>query len=227
MNLSKAAPCWVHVPLHRIKASLGAVLLLFVIAADSPPDRVVALKNAAALVDSHDLRGAEAALKPLLAASPNDALALNLMGLVQAQQQHTTEAEQLFLRAIESNGKLPGPHVNLALLYGVARYKEAFEQLRIALELTPENGQARKTLRELSKVAALQTMKSGDSDEALAILVGAKRFLPEDPDLLYELGMVALSKGLLEDAQHALETSVRLRPSYDSVHYALARTYLE
>ena len=75
------------------------------------------LERAAEMIRKGQLAGAEAELKAVLRQSPREANALNLLGVVRAQQRRTEEAEQLFLRSIEANATLVGAYLNAGQLY--------------------------------------------------------------------------------------------------------------
>jgi tetratricopeptide (TPR) repeat protein len=75
------------------------------------------LERAAELIRRGQLARAEAELAAVLRASPEEANALNLLGVVRAQQKRRGEAEQLFLRAVKSSPALLGAFVNLGQLY--------------------------------------------------------------------------------------------------------------
>ncbi|MGI9071693.1 MAG: tetratricopeptide repeat protein [Bryobacteraceae bacterium] len=188
--------------------------------------RVQALQRAAMLIEHHDLTAAEAALQPLLHQRADDALALNLLGLIRVQQQKPDQAEQLFHQAIESDTRIVGPHLNLARLYAAERPFDAIPELKEALKLKSDNPQAESLLHTIAKQCALNAARSGDKEKALAILLRAREVLPQDPELLYELGLVALESNLYQDAQKLLEQALLARPEYHDAIYALARAYL-
>lgn len=97
------------------------------------------LDLAVSLIAQKQLARAEAELGAVLRARPHDPNALNLLGVVRAQQRRRSEAEQLFLRAIKQSPSLVGAYVNLGQLYVEAGKKDralwAFGQ---AVKLSPE-----------------------------------------------------------------------------------------
>ncbi|PWT96056.1 MAG: hypothetical protein C5B55_00530, partial [Blastocatellia bacterium] len=97
------------------------------------------LQEAATAISQGQLVKAESLLDPILQASPRDADALNLLGVVRAQQHKNIEAEQLFRRALTSSPNHVGAHVNLAQLYSTTgRTREALPILLAAYKLAPE-----------------------------------------------------------------------------------------
>jgi len=75
------------------------------------------LERAAEMIRRGQLARAETELAAVLRGSPEEANALNLLGVVRAQQKRHEEAEQLFLRAVKSSPALVGAFVNLGQLY--------------------------------------------------------------------------------------------------------------
>jgi len=132
------------------------VVLLLVIAsighaqtptADSSLDRLAEAANA---ISRNQLAHAEELLNSVLATSPNDADALNLLGVVRAKQNRITDAEQLFRRAISSLQSHVGAHINLAeLLISRDRAEEAMPILLRAYKLAPSRPEINLNLANL------------------------------------------------------------------------------
>jgi protein O-GlcNAc transferase len=190
-------------------------------------ERIQVLKRAAALIAQHDLAASESALQILLKGTPNDPVALNLLGVIRVEQQKANEAESLFRRALSINPQIAGPHLNLARLYSQTRPLDSIAELKEALRIAPQDEQAKSLLLRIAKEASLGALHAGDKQKALAILMRAREAEPHDPELLYEFGMVARDAGLPKDAQSALEEALRRRPGYGEAMYALARVYLD
>lgn len=97
------------------------------------------LEQAVAAISAGELTRAESLLRAALAASPRDADALNLLGVVRAQQQRAAEAERLFQRAVASAPTHLGARVNLGELYLTTnRPQLALPTLLAAHKLAPE-----------------------------------------------------------------------------------------
>jgi tetratricopeptide (TPR) repeat protein len=186
--------------------------------------RVAALQEAADQIGAGNLSAAEEALKPLVA--QDDAIALNLLGVVRIQQGRTADAETLFRRAIEQGPNLAGPHVNLARLYGKSRAADAITELSGALELAPDLEQAALMLREIAAAASADLVRSGNKEQALALMLRAHKVLPRDPDLLVETALAAMEAGLYRDAEGFLTEALAMRAAFPRAIYALARAYL-
>lgn len=210
---------------------LKAVALMMAIAATgmlarSEADHIQMLKRAAALIEQNDLGAAETELKPLVGDTSDDAVALNLLGLIRVRQGNSSEAERLFVRAISTGHKIIGPRINLAMMYAASRPEEALDELKNALIIAPDDSQAQTLVRTITKESALSAIRSGKTEKAVALVVKAREIRPKDPEVLYEYGMVTFESGLYPDAQAALERALQLRPGYSEAQYALARVYL-
>ena len=75
------------------------------------------LERVAEMIRQRQLARAEAELEEVLRTQSHEANALNLLGVVRAEQQRGVEAEELFLRAIKESPGLVGAYVNLGRLY--------------------------------------------------------------------------------------------------------------
>ncbi len=189
-------------------------------------DRIQKLRNAATLIDRNDFAAAEAELEPLLKDHPGDAVALNLLGVIRMRQNNPLQAENLFKKAISTGRPLLGPHINLAVLYGSGRPLEALSELGKCLKIAPDNQQAQTLIRSIAKEAALHDMRAGDKDKAIAVMLKARAAMPDDVEVLYELGLVSFDSGFYADAQKCFERVLQIRPGYHEARYALARAYL-
>ena len=100
------------------------------------------LAEAVQAINDDQLSRAEQLLNSVLAALPNDADALNLLGVVRAKQERTAEAERLFRRALASSPSHLGAHINLSeLLTTTNRSAEALPILIRAHKLAPDRSE--------------------------------------------------------------------------------------
>src|SRR4051812_47530177 len=128
-----------------------------------------ALERAAALISSNNLAEAEQQLNSILKSRPDDALALNLLGAVRAQQGRLEEAEALFTRAARADARFVGARMNLAHLYTMKREpSKAAAQFNEVLKLDPSNPEAAYRL-------ALLYYAGGRLDECVAVGEAARR----------------------------------------------------
>jgi len=177
------------------------------------------LQRAADLIRKGELAPAEAQLNLVFKREPREANALNLLGVIRAQQQRPREAEQLFLRAIEANKSLFGAYLNLSQLYlQKGERRRAEEYLVTALEIRPDDVP---TLRALANIARAD----GELEKALSYLVRARKIAPDSAAVLYDFGWTALNMNLVYDALTALEQLHRMKiadPQY-LYPFAIAR----
>lgn len=214
------------------------------------------LERAAALIGEGRLEQAEAALSRLLAATPRDANALNLLGVVRARQGRAGEAEELFRRAVEASPSLVPAHVNLARALAVrGDLDAAAASARAALALDPSREDAVSILagiaagltragrpdRALALVEAAGSarrsypllMASAEAHEAAGDRAGATTSYeaalaarPEDPRALVELARLARAAGESERALALLVRARRSAPDSPEVLYDFGWTAL-
>lgn len=202
-------------------------LLVVALFLSTPDNRTQTLQHAAALIQQQHWGDAESLLQPLAQSTPADPVALNLLGYVEMRKGEDDKAERLFTEAIATGHRIPGPYINLAVLYGLRKPLDALSELKQALVIDPAQQQALELVRDISKQAALNALRSGDKDAALAVALRARDISPNDAEVQYELGMVAFETGLYPDAESALREAIRLSPQHGQAHYALARVYLK
>src|SRR5215213_2966106 len=158
------------------------------------------LERAAALISGNRLAEAEQQLNSILKTRPNDALALNLLGTVRAQQGRLEEAEALFTRAVRADARFVGARMNLAHLYTIKREtSKAVAQFTEVLKLDPSNPGAAYRLARLYYA-------EGMLDECVRVAEAARRAGALSPPLAVVLGDAYLKKG---DAGRAEESYLR------------------
>ncbi|HEX8352476.1 MAG TPA: tetratricopeptide repeat protein [Pyrinomonadaceae bacterium] len=181
----------------------AATLCLLISAAAAPGARAQGtgaqsqLERAAAHIAADRLGDAEQQLNSVLKSSPNDVLALNLLGTVRAKQGRLDEAEALFLRAARADRRFVGARMNLAYLYLLrgAPEKTAAE-LREVLRLDPSNADA------ADKLARLVCAQASGLEECVRLVEGERGAGRLTTALALLLGDAYLKKG---DANRAEE----------------------
>src|SRR3954469_17091024 len=94
------------------------------------------LQQALDFLNRSEMVAAETALDRVLMERPNEADALQLMGVLRRQQNRGAEAEPFYRRSIAANPNMPHVHHNLGnLLRSQGRNEEAAECQRKALRL--------------------------------------------------------------------------------------------
>jgi protein O-GlcNAc transferase len=184
-------------------------------------NRAEQLERAAGLIAANQLLEAEQQLNQVLKLAPNEATALNLLGAVRAKQGKLDEAEILFSRAIHSDNKLTGAHMNLAYLYLLkgAPDKTASE-LKEVLRLEPTNAEAAYRLAWL-------LFSQGRLEECISFVEKLKATQAVSAPLLGVLGDAYLRKGDRGAGVSAIKSAIELRPGDATYHFALGIAWLK
>jgi len=215
----------------RNKLLCGGVLLLSslmpVAQVSTPSSTTSLLQDAAQAMTAGKLARAETDLQTVLRTAPDDYLALDLLGVVRVLQHRDVEAEQLFRRAVQKKADFAAAHAHLGLLYlQKGRADDAVPQLRESLRIDSARTDASDalvhTLRDQSKTAAA----AGDSGSSLALLREARNYAPDNPDVQFEFGAMALQLSLWQDAIAAFQQTLKLRQNDAVALYSLGRAFL-
>ncbi|HJU56427.1 MAG TPA: tetratricopeptide repeat protein, partial [Pyrinomonadaceae bacterium] len=210
------------------------------------------LERAAAFIREGQLARAEAELDTILRRRPDDANALNFLGVVRASQKRSAEAEKLFLRALKQSPALVGAYVNLGRLYLEGGNRErAFWAFTEADKLAPgreeiifnlaaihvERQEFERALDALGKiprdalgvedVRLMLTSYLGlrRNDEAVTLAAALKRpgaLLPEEAA---NFAALYAAHGLLDQAIEILEAARQGAPNSYPLLYNLGASY--
>ena len=185
------------------------------------------IKDAAQSIAAGDLDKAETELQAALRNDAGDYRALNLLGIIRAQQSRNGEAEQLFKQAIEKKADFTSAHVSLGLLYvQINQPDKAIAELQLALTLDPTREDALTPLLGLWRSQARAAMQAGDPEKGLALLIEARKAAPKDPAVLFDFGMVALRMSLFPDAVKSFQEALAVRPDDAMALYGLGRAQM-
>lgn len=217
--------------------------------------RVDRLRRAAELIRQGQLGGAEAELNTVLREAPREANALNLLGVVRAQQHRAGEAEQLFLRAVEANNALLGAYLNVGHLYlDLQKPERALWAFTEAARVAPDNpdvnfnlaslyeekGEYERALEQLSKIPGAERdadhlfllVKShlglGHVEQARALsapLRDSRRAAP--PEMAAAFAAVFAEHKLFDDAIEILEAAKRGESPSFALLYNLGGSYYQ
>jgi len=165
------------------------------------------LNRATASFDRGELAQAEHACRSVLAAHPNNAAALHLLGLVRARGGDRREGEQLLRRSVELDPTDTRLRLNLAtFLRRAGRLEEAERVYRRVLQLAPGERGARHGL-----VLTLDSLGRGrDAEIQCRTLVDSDR---NSPDGWAALGFVLANQNRLLEAREAYVRAVALDPA--------------
>jgi len=185
------------------------------------------IKDAAEAIAAGKLDQAEKELQTVLQTSPGEFRALNLLGIVRAQQRREAEAEHLFKKAIEVKPDFASAHASLGLLYvQMSKPDEAISELKEALRLEPRRSDAVAALTTVRRDQAHAAVQEGDPEKALSLLIDARKTSPHDADVLFDFGMVALRMSLFPDAVQGFQEAIEQRKDFGNAFYGLGRAQM-
>jgi tetratricopeptide (TPR) repeat protein len=185
------------------------------------------LKDAAQSISAGNMDRAERELQSVLQASPEEFRALNLLGIIRAQQHREPEAERFFKRAIEIKPDFTSAHASLGLLYAqMSKPDEAIPELKEALRLDPGRTDASVALSGVWRDQAHTAVEQRDLEKALSLLIEARKINPNDANVQFDFGMVALRMSLFPDAVQAFQEALNLRKNESNALYGLGRAQM-
>ncbi len=131
--------------LQRTGIVLSIGLSILPRAAASPP---ATLKEIQQMIQAGELAGARSHLMEILNATPEDPVALNLLGVVNSQEGQSQAAERCFRKAVAAAPGFVGAYLNLGRLYqenerrDPQALKESLAAYKAALKVDPSNLEA-------------------------------------------------------------------------------------
>jgi protein O-mannosyl-transferase len=165
-----------------------------------------------------NVRAAEREWNEALPFNPQNAIVLNNLGLICAQEKRYNDAIEYFLRAMRLKPNYTDPHLNLGSAYTEIGRTEAAElQLRAAVALSPLNTRARNELGKLYLGAG----RLAEAEEQF------RRSVESEPNVVaYDsLGDIYARRGQSDKSEEAFGRAVSLE-SFDSHgHFGLAALY--
>jgi tetratricopeptide (TPR) repeat protein len=192
-----------------------------------PEGNLALIRNAAESIAAGNLDQAEKQLHAVLQANSHEFRALNLLGIIRAQQRREPEAEELFKRAIEIKPDYASAHASLGLLYlQMSKPNAAISQLNEALRLDPQRTDVSAALSGVWRNQAHAAVQQGDPEKALSLLIEARKITPNDADVQFDFGMVALRMSLFPDAVQAFQETLKLRKDDGNALYGLGRAQM-
>lgn len=208
--------------------ALFLVVLSFAISAPSlsetasRPSVPSQLQDAAKELAAGELDRAEPDLQSVLRSNSGDYRALDLLGVLRVLQHQEAKAEELFDKVVKAKPDFAPGHAHLGLLYlQLGRTQDAVPELQQALQFDPGRTDAAGALAHILMDQAKSASASGDWDSALRFLLEARKYSPENADVLYEFGIVAQKLSLVDDEIAAFQQTLKLRKDN-----ALAMFYL-
>jgi len=153
------------------------------------------------------LREAEGIYRQVLAAEPNRADALHLLGVIFLQQGNGAQAVELITKAVAVDPSNHSSHANLGMAYhALNRLEDAEKSLRNALALKPDWDGAHSNLGVVFQA-------KGDLDSAEASFRQALTLNPDHADALNNLGGIFKDRGKLQQAEECYRRTLALKPN--------------
>jgi tetratricopeptide (TPR) repeat protein len=153
------------------------------------------------------LAEAEIWYRRVLAARPDHANALNLLGIVASQTGRHELAVELIRQAVQKNGQDASYFSNLGTaFFDHGKLDEAVGAYRQAIRVKPDYAEAYCNLG-----SALE--QQGKFDEAIAAYRQAISIKPDYADAYSNLGVALEEQGKFNEARNALERAIELAPS--------------
>ena len=199
------------------------------------------------------VREAAALYEQILAAQPQHADALYLLGLICQQEGNLTRAEQLLGRAVAAQPTIAPYRISHGLvLRALGRTTDALAAFAQAREVAPtlaeahhQEGNALKALGRFAEAAAalreaarlapreaaiwlnlgVATLETGATAEAITAFRQAIALEPARPEAHNILGHALFASGRCDEARAAFEAALRLRPDFAPALDNLGRLY--
>lgn len=193
-------------------------------AAQQSAQSAKALHQAKVLLAEHRAEEAARVLNSFLSTHGDDPDALTLLAQIHLEQGDTSMATELLTRALASSPNSPLANLALGkLMLQEHRDPEAMDRFETVLDINLRDKEARRGELTAATELAMSARRADRPDAALKVLEHAQTKLPDDPQLLLDLGLQELQMGRLPQATYALETARKLDASNAEIFYALAR----
>jgi tetratricopeptide (TPR) repeat protein len=177
------------------------------------------------LLAQHSLPRALQLARETTSSFPNSAEALELQGSVEMGMGQFTDAVCSYIRAVQLDVTRPDSILGLAQAQSAAGMsKDAAASFEAGMRRFPKDAR----FKTQYAAALLWQSETGDgTDQARAeqLLRSALALDPWLPEAHYQLGNLALKKGLITEAQRHLEQAVKLDAHNGQAHFALSRVY--
>jgi len=174
------------------------------------------LEAAVSRHEAGELDEAENLYRQILLRQPEDADALQMLGVLALQRGDPRAALELIERSLALNPTAPECHYHHGVvLTSLGRGVEGVAALRRAIDLKPDYVEACHCL-----AAAL--LKNKEFDGAIALLRRVVEQRPDDADALHGLGDALQAKGEFEPAIDAYRRAAAARPDFPEVFFGWA-----
>jgi tetratricopeptide (TPR) repeat protein len=108
----------------------------------------------------------------------------------------------------------------------MGRPQEALPQLREAIRIDPSRSDAAGALVHILQDQSQTAVDAGDFGKALALLNEARGYAPDNADVQFGFGVLALRLSLQQDAIEAFQKTLQLRKNDPLAFYNLGRAFM-
>ncbi len=186
-----------------------------------PTDLKAALRAAIQHHQAGRLQQAEQIYRRVLEVQPNNADALQLLGLMAHQVGRHETAIRLIGKAIQVNPSHAALHNNLGEAQrALGRFSDAIASYRRALAIKPDYAEAHNNL-------GIVLAEQGDLDDAVASYRRAQALKPDYAEAHNNLGTALRRQGNSEDAIASYHRALAIKPDYAEAHSNLGVTLAE
>jgi Tfp pilus assembly protein PilF len=177
------------------------------------------LKQTQDLLATGRVDDAQITLEALVARAPDNAVALSQLGRTYKKKGDNAKAQAAFEKALGLKPDLAEPHAELSLmLYSAGKLDEAMMHAKAAADGAPANASYRYNLG----VCFAQTGKTAEAKEAF---LKAEELDPNDPEIQFQLGTLAITANEKAEAIARFEKYVASAPA-DAANAATAKALI-
>src|SRR5262249_23067859 len=180
--------------------------------------------SAVQCMQAGNLAEAERLCRAILAAAPNDAPSIHLLGFIAHKAGRHAEAIELIGKAIALDEKNPDCHFNIGLaLMADGRLEEAATHFDRAVALKPDYaaGLARPVAQPYAQGNG--ALEAGRLDEAIACLGRVAALKPGFAEALSNLGVALMAQGQPAEAAAAYRRALNINPGLPATYRNLGR----
>jgi tetratricopeptide (TPR) repeat protein len=213
---------------------LCAVLLMLAAPGAQPSTRTThqRVERGYELAQHGDLKAAEAELREALKLSPDDALALAVLGMILSRQPKLEEANTYLERALKLDPRDTGTRYNLAVnLFRMGKPEPAKANLDVILKQKPDHKAAALLLDEVNAKAvyeaALEEYRQGRFAKSQALIEQTIANGNRDPKSLRLLAWSHHRQNRPNDAREAIRHAIQLAPEDPAAYSNAAQIFLE
>lgn len=173
------------------------------------------------------LEEAQRIFKKILRKSPNDVIALNLSGVIYAQQEVYDKALPLIAKAVRLQpGDIQAQH-NLGLMHRrLLQFSEAVEAFTACLALDSNHAPSRQSMIEALNSWAQTCIDKEQYEQAIQVYTRLLEYGEENYRVLNDIGSLSLRCGQYEQALNYFQKALELSPDNVKILDHIGTTYI-